>query len=436
MNRIFESGQVRIPKEDLPEHERKCEYRNVPCPFHKECKRPEMPLNEVLEHRGSAFYDIRHMERGYDEIEWPLWKTTSPPTPLDITDFRVRMHQGAHFVLQFTSIGSNVYAWVCIIGNAEMAGKFTAKITVGQDGPTTTSHSGKVFPVDMKIEDIREHEDDGVLSFPLDKRGRKLLKQGPQQGPLDRYLRLNIRYEITEGTRSQTPASLPSLVLNSDHTWSDLAFSHDSDANNDEGVVENENDEDIVEYPRSSVSRGTGTRRRQHRRYEEEEGYLIPHRRYEDEEGYLIPGTLATPRSYDPIVTPRSPPPPLPQSGTRTRMSFRRPIPPPTNGHFRRPRAPTPPHTNNNDGIDEVDDVNQDISIRQLRELECELVNVSSWVSASQSGTRRRTSSSYSSSTPFTAASTPTSTPSCTPASTPASTPVINLTLDDSSDSD
>ena len=97
-----------------------------------------MPLNEVLEHRESEFYDIRDLKSGrsssgYDEIAWPHPNTK---------DFRVRKHKGAHFVLQFSVVESQVFAWVTIIGNEEMAGKYTARITVGQDGPTSTTHTG------------------------------------------------------------------------------------------------------------------------------------------------------------------------------------------------------------------------------------------------------------------------------------------------------
>ena len=79
----------------------------------------------------------------------------------------------------------------------------------------------------MKIEDIQEHEDEGVLSFPLDRRGRKLLKPGAFDG-----LRLNIRYEITDGAPGsgassngyETPASMPSLSESSllDHQVRDV----------------------------------------------------------------------------------------------------------------------------------------------------------------------------------------------------------------------
>ena len=102
-----------------------------------------MPLNEVLEHRESEFYDIRELKSGnpgrgrsssgYDEIAWPHPNTK---------DFRVRQHKGAHFVLQFAIIEPNVFAWVTIVGNEEMAGKYTARITVGQDGATSTTHTG------------------------------------------------------------------------------------------------------------------------------------------------------------------------------------------------------------------------------------------------------------------------------------------------------
>ena len=127
----------------------------------------------------------------------------------------------------------------------------------------------------MKIEDIQDHEDEGVLSFPLDRRGRKLLKPGAFDG-----LRLNIHYEIIDGAPGsgassngyETPASMPSLSESSllDHqvrevmqrnlraasernfrrtpgasSISDRSTSPDSNASNN-------NDEDIVEYPLSS----------------------------------------------------------------------------------------------------------------------------------------------------------------------------------------
>ena len=120
--------------------------------------------------------------------------------------------------------------------------------------------SGRVFPVDVKFEDVQKHEDDGVLSFPLGGRGgKKLLRKGPFEG-----LRLNIRYEIREGNRGRySPArsrestrdSMPTLEYGSDGDSPaelfGLGTSSDSEVNNNDGdyIVYSDNDGDVVQRP-------------------------------------------------------------------------------------------------------------------------------------------------------------------------------------------
>ena len=126
-------------REDCDEHVKSCEHRTVPCPFHSDCG--EIPFNEVLEHREPEFYNVGEMEGGRSEVAWPA---RDPAT--DNRDFRVCKYGGefddAHFVLQHAVVESRALAWVCFIGDPRLAEMYTARITVGHDGPTKTTHSG------------------------------------------------------------------------------------------------------------------------------------------------------------------------------------------------------------------------------------------------------------------------------------------------------
>ena len=164
---------VRSPMEDLEEHMKSCEYRIVPCPFQRGCIKPHMAVNEVLDHLGASRPGLMmDMYPGGRRILCDFNITQTQRKTKDFKDFRVEGYQGGEFEM----VNSYVHAWVRIIGNDEKAHRFRAKITIGDDSHTTITHSGKVFPIDMGIDDILEG-DDGVLVFHMDdKVGRKFLK--------------------------------------------------------------------------------------------------------------------------------------------------------------------------------------------------------------------------------------------------------------------
>ena len=143
-------------KKDLSQHGNKCEYRLVQCPFRSFCTCPDvLPVNKIIEqcHVARQLNDTETCNmiignRGFKAVNYSWTKESG---------------NDDHFILHYAKVDARLmYAWVSVIGDVETASKFKAVITV-EDGPTSITHQGKVFPVDVKHEDIIEKEADGIL---------------------------------------------------------------------------------------------------------------------------------------------------------------------------------------------------------------------------------------------------------------------------------
>ena len=143
-------------KKDFTSHGKMCEYRLVQCPFHSFCLCPGvLPVNKIIDHcdvakqlKDTETCNMIFGNRGFKAINYGTIRG-------DKWD--------DHFILHYAKVDARlIYVWVSMVGDVETTRKFKAVITV-EDGPTSITHQGKVFPVDVKHEDIIERETDGIL---------------------------------------------------------------------------------------------------------------------------------------------------------------------------------------------------------------------------------------------------------------------------------
>ena len=77
---------------------------------------------------------------------------------------RIFKYQYTLFAGQSTKVDGIYYFYFQIIGNIEEANEFKVELSIGHGKQSGIFHSGRVFPIDTKREDIIK-EESGVLSF-------------------------------------------------------------------------------------------------------------------------------------------------------------------------------------------------------------------------------------------------------------------------------
>ena len=192
-----EGCEFSCPKNCIEIHERECEYRLVPCPFHNArtiladvLKCEKMSVNKIIEHYCySIDSEVEEFKNNGIKI-----KFLSPDFKEE--NRRSSWHKCAklgneHFILAAKKIHGIVYIYVQVIGDAKMADVYKALIKVGK-GQTMIFHSAKIFPID-KVVDVEEEE--SMLRFSVDGIGEMLLEQVPEK------LRLSIDYTIKENAQ-------------------------------------------------------------------------------------------------------------------------------------------------------------------------------------------------------------------------------------------
>ena len=140
-------------RKDLSSHGKKCEHRLVQCPFHSFCSCQDvLPVTKIMDQcdvgrqlKDTETCNMIFGNRGFKAVNYGSDKGDD------------------HFILHYAKVDARLmYTWVSMVGDVEMASRYKADITV-EDGPTSIIHQGKVFPVDVKYEDIIENETDGIL---------------------------------------------------------------------------------------------------------------------------------------------------------------------------------------------------------------------------------------------------------------------------------
>ena len=149
-------------KNEAIRHEKKCEYRMVPCPEAFCCCKKQWPLRDLLEHmkHGHEITQIDHT--GY-KVRLTLSVILYKKQNLG-WDCKVLNYQDQLFARATHKVDGIFYTYVYILGDHEEAKKFKVAISIGQGTQTGIIHTGQIFPIDAKKEDIIK-EKSGVLSF-------------------------------------------------------------------------------------------------------------------------------------------------------------------------------------------------------------------------------------------------------------------------------
>ena len=149
-------------------HEKKCKYRLVPCP--DECCKQQWPLANLLEHmkyglKSPKGLNICHInEKGY---------TQKLNTSRSMEEMKKRgsrwccevfNYQNQLFAARNLTVDGIFYTYVYILGDLEEAKKYKVAISIGQGTQSGIIHTGQIFPIDAKKEEIIK-EKSGVLSF-------------------------------------------------------------------------------------------------------------------------------------------------------------------------------------------------------------------------------------------------------------------------------
>ena len=173
------------PTKDLhADHGRKCGYRTIGCPFPDSCSDKVIPVNGIIEHLGTSPDHLgtgpgylgaspQHLgtsqsavesmsAAGTCSIDWD--PSHFKGEPFISYGYEVRKHMGDHFILYVAVVNDDLRAWVTVIGDAEVASKYSAVITMGKDDLKTTICRGRVHSIDEVKDTVEEENDEeGVI---------------------------------------------------------------------------------------------------------------------------------------------------------------------------------------------------------------------------------------------------------------------------------
>ena len=171
----FECGhadcEFEAPNGQIASHEKKCDYRKVPCPD-GHCSE-EVPLRNLLEHMEHEHGEEDELEIFECDDDGVMVETFF----LDIGSYNrefeagrewdrsVCTFQDKHFVMVMTRVERLYYSYLYILADPDEAKNYTVTMTAGHGGQTEKIHrNGQVFPIDDKQKDVLKQRN-GVLSF-------------------------------------------------------------------------------------------------------------------------------------------------------------------------------------------------------------------------------------------------------------------------------
>ena len=179
-------------KKDIEAHEKGCDYRLVPCPFHNARKCEKMSVSKIIVHyfetissEVEEFVDNSHTVN----FSSPYFREENRK----LSWHKCANRWSEHFILVAKKTQGIVYIYAQVIGDAKMADDYKALIAVGSFlGKTKIFHHAKIFPID-EVVDVEEEE--SVLKFSVDGIGEMLLEQVAEK------MRLSINFTIKEVAR-------------------------------------------------------------------------------------------------------------------------------------------------------------------------------------------------------------------------------------------
>ena len=186
-----EGCEMTSSKTYIEAHEKWCDYRLVPCPFHntrniRKCEK--MSVNKIIDHYYKTISS--EVEEFENDSQWHGVNFSSPYFKAEkyVSWHKCAKRGNEHFILVVKKTQGIVYIYAQVIGDAKLAGDYKALITVGRS-QTKIFHQAKILPID-EVVDVEEEE--SILKFSVDGIGEMLLEQVPEK------LRLSIDYTIKE----------------------------------------------------------------------------------------------------------------------------------------------------------------------------------------------------------------------------------------------
>ena len=165
------------PKVVLAGHEKSCNQRPVPC--------PESNCNEYLSFSTLIDHIKQHLpdQDGGNPHHGPSIKCQYETNAQDLNidggwGTKIMTYQGKQFITRFVVANRVCHAWIYILGHSEEAESFQVTIYIGEGQQSALAHHGKVFPIDLKEDDIIGQKS-GVLSFSLGCMGSSFFRKIP-----------------------------------------------------------------------------------------------------------------------------------------------------------------------------------------------------------------------------------------------------------------
>ena len=191
-------------------HEQKCKYRLVPCP--DDCCKRQWPLHNLLEHMrfGKETDHVKMNDAGYRcRLNTNMENLKKRGTGWDC---RVLNYQNQLFVARTHKVDGIFYTYVYILGDLEEAKKFKVAIAIGQGTQSGIIHTGQIFSIDAKQQDIIK-EKRGVLSFSWIGMGETLFEDVGERKSLQVLIKISNAQDLNGGDTCKFGHSLLSISL-------------------------------------------------------------------------------------------------------------------------------------------------------------------------------------------------------------------------------
>ena len=175
----------------LKSHEEHCKHRLVPCPIHLGCDN-KVPFNKIF---ANEHYTINRFE----EIT-ATYPVNSANLIMDAPEDMVNDGIGHHFY-GVSNLGDTsfihtvimrhgmIYAFTYIVGDKNMAAKYTVFTSIYVDGEPRLWYQNKVATVDKKKSDIVK---EGILTIPIEGMSKSLMRPAPDR----RNKNLDVQFEL------------------------------------------------------------------------------------------------------------------------------------------------------------------------------------------------------------------------------------------------
>ena len=155
-------------KNNLKQHELRCNFRNVPCPnftlsHRKKCK-GVIPLNELLNHLAQTKGGKLHASKlNTEEKKFIIWKDWDTDSVYDPDVYNI---DGNYFILNTMIRDGLFYAWVQVAADIDISNNYKVVMRISKyNYGTTLTECGKVFPIEWTYASVLLKEGDGVMCF-------------------------------------------------------------------------------------------------------------------------------------------------------------------------------------------------------------------------------------------------------------------------------